>query len=33
MSLIEGIAKRCFNFYGPADRFTPHSVFEGGFPW
>lgn len=28
MSLIEGIAKRCFNFYGPADRFTPHSVLR-----
>ena len=28
MSLIEGAAKRCFNFYGPADRFTPHSVLR-----
>ena len=28
MSLIEGIAERCFNFYGPADRFTPHSVLR-----
>lgn len=28
MSLIEGIAQRCFNFYGPADRFTPHSVLR-----
>ena len=28
MSLIEGIAGRCFNFYGPADRFTPHSVLR-----
>ena len=28
MSLIEGIAERCFNFYGPADRFTPYSVLR-----
>ena len=28
MSLIEGITQRCFNFYGPADRFTPHSVLR-----
>ena len=28
MSLIEGIAQRCFNFYGPADRFTPYSVLR-----
>ena len=28
MSLIEGIAQKCFNFYGPADRFTPHSVLR-----
>ena len=28
MSLIEGIAERCFNFYSPADRFTPHSVLR-----
>lgn len=28
MSLIEGIAKRCFKFYGPADRFTPYSVLR-----
>ena len=28
MSLIEGIAKRCFNFYAPVDRFTPYSVLR-----
>ena len=28
MSLIEGTADRCFNFYGPADRFTPYSVLR-----
>ena len=28
MSLIEGIAERCFNFYRPADRRIPHSVLR-----
>ena len=28
MSLIEGIAQRCFNFYRPADRRIPHSVLR-----
>ncbi|MYB92263.1 type I-D CRISPR-associated protein Cas10d/Csc3 [Candidatus Poribacteria bacterium] len=28
MSLIEGIAQRCFNFYSPADRRVPHSVLR-----
>ena len=28
MSRIEGIAKRCFNFYGPLDRRVPHSVLR-----
>ena len=27
MSLIEGIAKRCFNFYGP-DSFNPYSILK-----
>ena len=28
MSLIEGIAQRCFNFYGPDSRFKPNSVLK-----